>query len=573
MNRWHRSFSALGSSRHIAILCVVAAICVSCSGGSSSNNASAGGSSGSSGSGSGSGTSGGSGGVGSSGGTAAAVTDVLTYHNDLARTGQYLAETTLTPANVNATNFGKVGFLSVDGKVDAQPLYVSNVSMSGTAHNVVYVVTEHASVYAFDADSNAQLWQRSLLSTGETTSDPRNCAQISPEIGITATPVIDRGRGANGVMYAVAMSKDAGGTIHQRLHAIDLATGAEVLGGPTEIAGSYPGGGANSSNGVTVFDPQQYAERQALALVNGNVYLAWTSHCDQGVYAGWVMAYNADTLAQTSALNVTPNGSGGAIWMGGGGMASDGASLYLLDANGTFDTTLNAQGFPSNGNFGNAFIKLGTSPQLNVADYFATFDTVSQSARDADLGSGGAMLLPDLVDANGVTRHLALGSGKDSKIYVVDRDNLGKFNSTSNVIWQEIDGQLIGGVFTTAAFYGNVVYYGAVGDNLKAFPVSAARLATTPASQSAGTFAYPGTTPSISANGSQNAIVWAAENGSVAALHAFNAANLGQELYNSNQSGSRDTFGAGNKYITPMIAHGRVYVGTTNGVAVFGLLK
>ena len=301
MNRWHRSFSNLGSSRHIAILCLVTAICVSCSGGGSSNNASTSGGSGGSGAGSPSG-SGGSGGSGSSGGTAAAATDVLTYHNDLARTGQYLAETTLTPANVNATSFGKVGFLSVDGKVDAQPLYASNVSMNGAAHNVVYVVTEHASVYAFDADSNAQLWQRSLLGTGETTSDPRNCAQISPEIGITATPVIDRGRGTNGVMYAVAMSKDGGGTIHQRLHAIDLATGAEVFGGPTEIAGSYPGSGANSSNGVTVFDPQQYAERQALTLVNGNVYLAWTSHCDQGVYAGWVMAYNADTLAQTVSV-------------------------------------------------------------------------------------------------------------------------------------------------------------------------------------------------------------------------------------------------------------------------------
>jgi hypothetical protein len=575
MNRWHRSFSNPGSSRHAAILCIVIAICVSCSGGGSSNNASTDGGSGSAGSGSsgGSGGSGSSGGAGGSGGTAAAAADVLTFHNDLARTGQYLAETTLTPANVNAASFGKVGFLSVDGKVDAQPLYASNVPVNGAAHNVVYVVTEHASVYAFDADTNAQLWQRSLLGAGEATSDPRNCAQISPEIGITATPVIDRGRGTNGVMYAVAMSKDGGGTIHQRLHAVDLATGAEVLGGPTEITGSYPGSGANSSNGLTVFDPQQYAERQALTLVNGNVYLAWTSHCDQGVYAGWVMAYNADTLAQTSALNLTPNGSGGAVWMGGGGMASDGTSLYLLDANGTFDTTLNAQGFPSNGNFGNAFVKLGISPQLGVADYFATFDTVSQSARDADLGSGGAIVLPDLVDGSGVTRHLALGSGKDSKIYVVDRDNLGKFNGSNNAIWQEIDAQLIGGVFTTPAYYGNVVYYGAVGDNLKAFPVSGARLSTTPASQSAFKFPYPGTTPSISANGAQNAIVWAAENGSVAALHAFNAANLAQELYNSNQSGSRDTFGAGNKYITPMVAHGRVYVGTTNGVAVFGLLK
>ncbi|MBN3753207.1 pyrrolo-quinoline quinone [Paraburkholderia sp. Tr-20389] len=566
MNRSHRVHFTPGHSRHIAILCVVAAICVSCSGGGSSSSASSSGTSAPSGS-------GGSGGSGSSGGASAMSADVLTYHNDVARTGQYLAETTLTPSNVNAASFGKVAFLSVDGKVDAQPLFVSNVPVNGAAHNVIYVVTEHASVYAFDADSNAQLWQRSLLGSGETTSDPRNCTQISPEIGITATPVIDRSRGSNGVMYAVAMSKEPSGTIHQRLHAVDLASGAELFGGPVDISGSYPGSGANSSNGVTTFDPQQYAERQALTLVNGKLYLGWTSHCDQGVYGGWVMAYNADTLAQTSALNLTPNGTGGAVWMGGGGMASDGTSVYLLDANGTFDTTLNGQGFPSNGNFGNAFIKLGTSGNLSVADYFATFDTVAQSANDADLGSGAAIVLPDLVDGSGATRHLALGSGKDSKIYVVDRDNMGKFNSGSNAIWQEIDSQLIGGVFTTPAFFGNVVYYGSVGDNLKAFPISGARLATTPSSQSAGKFPYPGTTPSISANGSANAIVWAAENGTTAALHAFNAANLAQELYNSNQSGSRDTFGAGNKYVTPMIAHGHVYVGTTNGVAVFGLLK
>jgi hypothetical protein len=500
-------------------------------------------------------------------------TDVLTYHNDLARTGQYLAETTLTPANVNSTTFGKVGFLPVDGKVDAQPLYVSNLSMGGATHNVVYVVTEHASVYAFDADTNAQLWQRSLLGSGETTSDNRNCTQITPEIGITSTPVIDRMRGASGVLYTVVMSKDAGGAIHQRLHAIDLATGVEALGGPAEIAATYPGTGANSSNGVTVFDPQQYAERQALTLVNGNVYLAWTSHCDQGIYGGWVMAYSADTLAQTSVLNLTPNGTEGSVWTSGAGMASDGAALYLLDANGTFDTTLNAQGFPASGDYGNSFLKLATSPKLAVADYFATFDTIAQSANDADLGSGGALVLPDLVDANGVTRHLALGAGKDSKIYVVNRDAMGKFNATANMIWQEIDGQLPGGVFSMAAFYGNRVYFGAVGDNLKAFPITSARLATTPESRSPGTFAYPGATPSVSTNGASNAIVWAAENGAVAALHAFSADDLGRELYNSNQAGTRDTFGPGNKFITPMIAHGHVYVGTTNGVVAFGLLK
>lgn len=559
-----RRFLTSAIVRRNALAYLLAVICASCSGGSSNGAPSS--SAGGAGSGSGSG--------GSGGGTSPPpVTDVLTYHNDIARTGQYLAETTLTPSNVNAAHFGKVAFLSTDGKVDAQPLYVSNEPINGATHNVVYVVTEHASLYAFDADSNNVLWRRSLLGSGETTSDSRNCSQITPEIGITSTPFIDRARGAHGVLYAVAMSKDANGNYHQRLHALDLSTGAEVLGGPTDIAATFPGTGANSTNGVTAFDPKQYAERQALTLIGGNVYLAFTSHCDQGAYSGWVMAYSADTLAQTSVLNLTPNGSEGSIWMSGAGMASDGASLYLLDANGTFDTTLTSSGLPSHSDYGNTFLKLAISPRLAVSDYFAPFDTVTQSNQDVDLGSGGALVLPDLVDANGTTRHLAVGSGKDKKIYVVDRNAMGRFNSTRNAIWQEIDGQLSGGVFGMPAYFGNVVYYGAVGDNLKAFPITSGRLAAAPGSKSPETFGYPGTTPSISANGTQNAIVWAAENGSVGALHAFNASNLSQEFYNSNQSGSRDTFGAGNKFVTPMIAHGHVYIGTTNGVAVFGLLQ
>lgn len=569
MNHAHRPSRLVITLSRSALACALAAMCASCSGGGGSSGAPA--PSGSA----GGGSAGGSGGSGSSGGNGgmASAADVLTYHNDLARTGQYLAETTLTPANVNAAHFGKVAFLPADGKVDAQPLYVGNVSMSGATHNVIYVATEHASVYAYDADTNTKLWQRSLLGGGETTSDDRSCSQITPEIGITATPVIDRSRGANGVLYAVAMSKDANGGYHQRLHALDLSSGAEVLGGPTEIAATYPGTGANSTNGVTAFDPKQYAERQALTLVGGNVYLAWTSHCDQGAYAGWVMAYSADTLAQTSVVNVTPNGSEGSIWMSGAGMASDGAALYFLDANGTFETTLTGDGFPSNSDFGNTFLKLSIAPKLAVADYFAPFDTVTQSNQDVDLGSGGALLLPDMTDASGTTRKLAVGAGKDAKIYVVERNAMGKFDSTRNAIWQEIDGQLGGGVFAMPAYYGNVVYYGAVGDNLKAFPIASAKLATTPSSKSPGTFPYPGATPSVSANGAQNAIVWAAQNGSVGALHAFNAGDLAQELYNSNQSGSRDTFGAGNKFITPMIAHGHVYVGATDGVAVFGLLN
>jgi hypothetical protein len=320
--------------------------------------------------------------------------------------------------------------------------------------------------------------------------------------------------------------------------------------------------------------PGQHAERAGLLLLNGNIYTTWTSHCDIQPYTGWVIAYSASTLAQTSVLNLTPNGSEGSIWMSGTAPAADAAgNIYFLDANGTFDTTLNTSGFPSKGDFGNAFIKLSTTSGLKVSDYFATFDTVNQSNMDGDLGSGGALVLPDLKDASGAVRHLAVGAGKDKKIYVVDRDNMGKFNAGSNNVYQEIQGVLANGEFGMPAYFNSTVYYGAVADALKAFPITAARLASGPASQSGNSFVYPGTTPSVSANGSSNGIVWAAENGSTAVLHAYDAADLSHELYNSNQAGSRDQFGAGNKFITPMIANGRVYVGTTDGVAVFGKLQ
>lgn len=500
------------------------------------------------------------------------VVDVATYHNDTARTGQNLNETLLTPANVNAASFGKVGFYPVDGKVDAQPLVLSTLSIAGTTHTVLFVATEHATVFALDADSGAPLWKTSALAPGESPSDDHSCGQITPEMGITATPVVDRARGPHGAIYVVAMSKDGSGGYHQRVHALDLSTGAELFGGPTEVAASYPGNGANSSNGRVVFDPKQYAERAALLLLNGVLYTSWTSHCDLGVYGGWMMGYSADTLKQTTVLSLTPNGSGGSVWMSGAGLASDGASIYLLGANGTFDSTLDADGFPSQSDFGNAFLKLNTSNGLSVADYFAVSNTIDESNRDEDLGSGGALVLPDLADTGGAIHHLALGAGKDRSIYIVNRDAMGKFDPNANHIEQQIDGQLAGSVFSMPAYFNNTVYFGAVGDRLKAFTIANARVSTVPSSQSANSFPFPGATPGISANGAANGIVWAIENGSTAALHAYDAANLANELYNSNQKGTRDQFGAGNKFVTPTIANGKVFVGTTNGVAVFGLL-
>jgi outer membrane protein assembly factor BamB len=495
----------------------------------------------------------------------------VTYHNDIARTGQNLKETVLTPSNVNSSGFGKVGFFSVDGKVDAEPLLLAGLSLGAKGtHDILYVVTEHDSVYAMDAASGTAYWRVSLLSAGELPSDDHGCGQITPEIGITSTPVIDR---AHNVIYAAAMSKDGSGNYFQRLHALNLATGAEMLGGPVTITATYPGNGEEGSGGTQSFMTGQHAERTGLLLLNGIIYTMWTSHCDIQPYTGWVIACNASTLVQTSVLNVTPNGSGGSMWMSGTAPAADAAgNIYFLDANGTFDTTLDASGFPSKGDFGNAFIKLSTASGLKVSDYFATFDTVQQSGMDGDLGSGGALVLPDVKDASGAVRHLLVGAGKDKKIYILDRENLGTYNAATNNIYQEIDGVLANGEFGMPAYFNNTVYYGAVADSLKAFPITAARLANAAASQSGNSFPYPGTTPSVSANGSSDGIVWAAENGSPAALHAYDAADLSHELYNSNQAGSRDQFGVGNKFITPMIANGRVYVGTTDGVAVFGKL-
>ena len=500
--------------------------------------------------------------------------DVTTYHVDVARTGLNPNETTLTTSNVAAATFGLLRTLPVDGKVDGQPLYLSGLSIGGQSHNVVYAVTEHDSVYAFDADTGAQLWKTSILGSGESTSGDHGCGQITPEIGITSTPVIDRKAGANGTIFVVGMSQDQSGNYHQRLHALDVTTGAELSGSPTEIAASYPGTGANSSSGKVVFDPGQYAERAGLLLLNGTIYMGWTSHCDEGPYTGWLMGYSESTLAQTGVLNLTPNGSEGSIWMAGAGLAADASgNIYFLDANGTFDTSLNANGFPTNHDFGNAFMKVSTaSNSLSAADYFETSNTVSESAGDEDLGSGGALVLPDLTDTAGTVHHLAVGAGKDSKIYVVNRDSMGKFNSSSDsAIYQEISGA-IGGVFSMPAYFNNTVYYGAVNDNLKAFPIANAKLATSASVQSANSFQYPGSTPAVSANGTTNGIVWAVENASPAVLHAYDATSL-QELYNSNQAASsRDHFGNGNKFITPTIVNGKVFVGTPNGVAEFGLL-
>ncbi len=501
------------------------------------------------------------------------LTDVLTYHNDIGRTGQDLTESILTTTNINnVTNptpaFGKLYELGVDGLVDAQPLIKTQVAIPGKGtHNVLYVVTENDSVYAFDADSSgAALWQVSVVGSGETPSDPRGCSQVPNQIGITSTPVVDPTAGPHGTIYLVAMSKNTkSGAYIQRIHALDLTTGAEEFGGPVTVTATFAPGPA--------FSPGQYKERAGLLLLNGQIITTWASHCDDQPYNGWIMAYDQNTLAQTSVLDITPNGSEGAIWQAGGGPAADSSgNIYLLDGNGTFDTSI-VGGFPSKGDFGNGFLKLSNSSGLQVTDFFEPYDTVSESNSDADLGSGGAMVLPDMTDSTNTTRHLAVGAGKDGNIYLVDRTNMGKWNSTSNNnlnAYQVLTGALNGGEWAMPAYFNFTLYYGGVSEPLQAFAFSQAKLGAMPTSSSSETYGYPGTSPSISANGTSNAIVWAVQaNGSAGVLHAYDATNLATELYNSSTVPA-DSF-SDNKFITPTISNGKVYVGTPSSVAVFGL--
>ena len=271
------------------------------------------------------------------------------------------------------------------------------------------------------------------------------------------------------------------------------------------------------------------------------VYTFWSSHCDYRPYTGWIIGYNESTLTRSRVLDITPNGSEGSIWASGAGPAADsGGNIYFLAGNGTFATTLDANGFPIHHDYGNVFLKISTANHRL---------TVAESSADEDFGSG-----------------------KDRNIYVVNRDNMGKFSPTANHIWQELPQGFGGPEFGMPAYFNGTLYYGAAGDVIRAFSIRQAKLSATPVSETTNRFPYPGATPSISADGSRNAILWAVDNSNPAVLYAYDAGNLAHELYDSNQAGSRNRFGPGNKFITPNVANGKVFVGTTDGVAVFGLL-
>jgi hypothetical protein len=492
---------------------------------------------------------------------------VLTYHNDNLRTGANTNETILTPATVSSNAFRRLFTRSVDGYVYAQPLVAAGVNIPKVgAKNVVYVATEHDSLYAFDADTGHSYWHAKLLPKGGKTVasiTDAGCGDLIPEIGVTSTPVIDP---STSTIYVVEKGK-TNTVFFQRLHALDLATGAEKFGGPVSLTAAASGSGDGGNNGTINYDPLRQHQRSGLLLVNGVVYIASAAQCDNGPYHGWILGYNATNLTQVTALNTTPNGSDGGVWMSGCGPAADASgNIYVSTGNGTFDADTGGS------DYGDTTLKLSTGGGLAVADYFTPFDQDNLNNNDNDHGAGGVLVLPDQPGAHA---HLAIQGGKEGTIYVMDRDNMGHFHvGDDSQIVQSLPA-VLSSIFCTPAYFNGNIYCNAVGDALTEFSLTNGLLSSNFVSRSASIMGFPGATPSVSANGVTNAIVWliqtdafSAKNGQ-AILHAYNATDLTQELYNSTTS--RQPPGAAVKFAVPTIANGKVYVGAVHRLAVYGL--
>jgi malectin (di-glucose binding ER protein)/chitobiase/beta-hexosaminidase-like protein len=516
---------------------------------------------------------------------------VTTYHNDNYRSGQNVNEVILTPSNVNQNSFGKLFSQSVDGAIYTQPLYLPNINIPGKGtHNVVFVATEHDSVFAFDADSNGganalPLWQVSFINpaAGVTTvpSSDVLCTDISPEIGITGTPVIDS---STGTLYVVAKTLENSAYV-QRLHALDVTSGAEKFGGPVVISGNVAGTGTGSVNGSISFEPQWQNQRLSLLLQNGLVYIGWGSHCSEGngPFHGWIMAYAAGTLQQTvgalqqiGAWVDTPDGEQGGIWEGGGGPAGDAAfnTYFSTGSPATFD---DATGIPLD--YGESIVKLGppSNGTFPVADFFTPFNWMTLSSSDLDISSSGLVLIDQ--PATSPHQHLLLSGGKQGTIYLLNRDNLGQFNPSSDTgVIQELPNAL-GGIFGTPAWWNGNIYIGGINDFLEEFALNPTTglLSTSPTFETTTTFEFPSPTPSVSADGNANGIVWALQNDGFKTsgqtiLHAYDATNISNEFYNTGQNPTRDAPGGAVKFTTPTIANGKVYVSTQTQVSVYGLL-
>lgn len=513
--------------------------------------------------------------------SASAADNVTTWRYDIARTGQYLNETKLSPANVTAAQFGKLRSYPVDGYVYAQPLYMSGVNTSSGQRNVVFIATEHDSVYAFDAGSSQQLWKSSLIDTthgaasGATTvpSADVSTADLVPEIGITGTPVIDPG---TGTLFVVAKSKENGGYV-QRLHALDVTTGNEKPNSPVVIQGSVAGTGKGSVGGVIAFQPLLQLQRPGLLLLNNHVYIAYGSHGDNGNYHGWVFAYDASTFQQTGVYNNSPNGERDGIWESGAGLAADtvtsGGRMFFAVGNGTTSVTppyTNSQGF------GDSVERLDLSGGgLQVTDEWTPFDHVTLTAQDKDQGSGGVLILPDQAGSH---QHELVQIGKNGRLEVLDRDNLGGYNTTSDHVVQEISSQT-GGLWSTPAYWNGNVYIWGANSHLKQYSLTNGLLSSTWIAQSptATTSAFPGSSPVITSKGTTNGVLWAirssgANTGSRAVLYAFDATNVANQLYSSEDSGTRDIAGLAVKFTVPLVVNSQVYVGAQGEVDVYGLL-
>ncbi len=478
-----------------------------------------------------------------------------------------MTESVLTPANVNVLKFGKLGSVPVQGAIYAQPLYIPSVTVAGQTRNLVIVATEHDQVYAIDADAHGIVWDDNFLSAdgSVTTLSPADvlaCNAITPEIGITGTPVIDTTTNTVFVLVRTKETQNGQTSFYQRLHALDLATGTEKRP-PTTV--TTPSG----NDGAAVFDPLLNNQRSALLLANGQIYVAWASHCDYGSYQGWVMEFSADTLQLSAAWTPSPSGVYGGIWMAGGGPASDNTGdVYLAVGNGATDAQMGGH------NYGDSVVRLhGANNTLSVSDYFAPSDFQHLFDEDLDLGSGGTALLPSQPG----TPHpnLLVVAGKDGTMFLLDRDNLGNWQTNDTQVVQTFHSDAPFS-FGTPAIWNNTVFFALLGASIEAFHFDPATqlLNTSPVSTSGSiSITYPGATPSVSANGSSDGVLWVIQNsGPHAVLRAFDAGNLTTELYDSAMSPGRDNAGPSLPFAVPTVADGKVFVGTIGEVDIYGLL-
>lgn len=479
---------------------------------------------------------------------------VFTYHNDNGRTGQYLNEILLTPASLKSGSFEKRYVFSLDGAVYAQALYLSRVKIAGKGfHNVFFVATSHDSLYALDADdesSSTPLWKVNFLdaATGATTvsASDVNCPVI-PELGISGTPVIDP---VSGVIYLIAFTKESGDQYVYRLHALDVTNGAEQSGSPVVI--QPPG-----------FVPLAHKQRTALLLLNGTIYSSWSGSCDRGTYHGWVMAHDAATLQMTGYFNDSAGVSGASFWNGGAGPASDEqGNIFVVSANGDFS------GSVSLAQYDESVLKITPAPGLAAADQFTPFNKVMLDQQDLDLGSSGALVLPD-ESGSPSHPHVLFTSGKEGRMYLLDRDALGGAQVGSDLAaLASVPVPGADATFGSAAYFNGFVYVAPSNSPMMAFPVSGASLGSMPAATTSNENGSLGATPSISANGSKDGIAWTITNVDGGQLLAYDANDL-NELYNSG-SGASNQLPGYSEFTVPTIADGKVITPTDGGVAIYG---